>query len=69
MVQEAEATKASEAVDEAHGQWRHTAIVPSPHPTPSCARVSGMSPMRQEKEEEMTMEWEEEAGKMLRVPK
>ena len=51
--------------DDTHRQWRHMAAVASPHPAPPCASVSGMSPMRQEKEEERTMEWEEEAGKML----
>jgi hypothetical protein len=29
----------------------------------------GMYPMRQEKEEERTMEWEEEAGKMVGIQK
>ena len=49
-------------------QWL-TAVVISPHPAPPCASMLGMSPMRQEKEEERTMEWEEEAGKMLGVQK
>jgi hypothetical protein len=39
------------------------AIVASPHPAP------GMSPMRQEKEEERSLEQEEEAGKMFGVQK
>ena len=42
-------------------QWR-MAVVASLHPAPPCASMLGMSPMRQEKEEERTMEWEEEAG-------
>ena len=67
MEQEADATTESEAVDDTQGQWQNTAAVVFPHPAPPCASVSGMSPMRQEKEEERTMEWEEEAGKMLGV--
>ena len=65
--QEAIATKGSVAVDNTHGQWWHMVVVASPHPAPPCASVSGMSPMRQEREEERTMEQEEEAGKMLGV--
>jgi hypothetical protein len=69
MEQEAKATTVSEAVDNTHGHWQHPAVIASPHPAPPCASVSGMSPMRQEKEEERTMELEEEAGKMLGVQK
>ncbi len=49
-------------------QW-HMAVVVSPNPAPPCASMLDMSPMRQEKEEERTMEWEEEAGKMVGVQK
>ena len=52
-----------------HPKQRHTAVVSSPHPAPSCASMLGMSPMRQEKEEERTMEREEDAGKMVGVQK
>jgi hypothetical protein len=49
-------------------QW-NTAVAASPHPAPPCASMLGKYPMRQEKEEERTMEREEEAGKMLGVQK
>ena len=52
-----------------HPKQRHTAVVASPHPAPPCASMLGMYPMRQEKEEERTMEREEEAGEMLGVQK
>ena len=55
--------------DVRHPKQRHTAVVTSPHPAPPCASMLGMYPMRQEKEEERTIEREEEAGKMLGVQK
>ena len=55
--------------DVRHPKQRHTAVVASPHPAPPCASMLGMYPMRQEKEEERTIEREEEAGKMLGVQK
>jgi hypothetical protein len=50
-----------------HPKQRHTAVVASPHPTPPCASMLGMYPMRQEKEEERTMEREVEAEKIIGV--
>ena len=55
--------------DVRHPKQRHTAVVASPHPAPPCASMLGMYPMRQEKEEERTMEREEEAGKIIGVQK
>ena len=55
--------------DVRHPKQRHMAVVASTHPAPPCASMLGMYPMRQEKEEERTMEWEEEAGKMVGVQK
>ena len=46
------------------GRWQQSRGC---HRIPFCASVPGMSPRRQEKEEERTMEWEDEAGKMLGV--
>ena len=50
-----------------HPKQRHTAVVASPHPAPPCASMLGMYPMRQEKEEERTMEREVEAEKIIGV--
>ena len=55
--------------DVRHPKQRHAAVVASPHPAPPCASMLGMYPIRQEKEEERTMEQKEEAGKMLGVQK